>query len=127
VGAQSPDPHTPRPDIVLNLLTTIRRQTAIDPERGAYAHGSLRSMRVLLRDTILLAALDFDSTPSSRALALLASCALAVRRGGTGRNRGRGQVQCLLHADLPTTHPLDATFTREHFTAFAAEVADAHP
>jgi hypothetical protein len=122
-AAQSPDPRMPHPDLILNLLTTVRRQTAINPVTGAYAYGSLRSMRVLLRDTVLLAPLDFDHTPSQRALALLASCALAVRRGGTGRNRGRGDIRLLLHADIPTTHPPDDTFTREQFAHFATEVA----
>ena len=85
-----------QPAEVLESLTTIRRQTAIDEERGAPDKGSLRSMRVVLRETSFCAWLDFAYDPGEDDLALLAACALSVRRGGIGRNRGRGRLSLRL-------------------------------
>lgn len=87
---------------VLQSLTTIRRQTAVDEERGAPERGSLRSMRVLLRDITLTATLSFASDPATQAgaLPLLAACAAELRRGGTGRNRGRGRLQVTLEDEV---------------------------
>ena len=84
------------PADVLEALTTIRRQTAIDEERGAPEKGSLRSMRVMLRQTSFWAWLEFPNDPGADDLALLAACALSVRRGGIGRNRGRGRLSLQL-------------------------------
>jgi hypothetical protein len=81
---------------VLNMLTGIRHQTAMDAETGAPKKNSLRSMRVILRQTVLEAPLHFRTQPSAEDLALLAACTLALRRGGTGRNRGRGRLKAEL-------------------------------
>ena len=81
-----------KPAIVLESLTAIRRQTAINEESAAPEEGSLRSMRVVLRNTSFRAWLDFAEDPEENDLALLAACALSVRRGGVGRNRGRGRL-----------------------------------
>ncbi|HEU4327848.1 MAG TPA: RAMP superfamily CRISPR-associated protein [Roseiflexaceae bacterium] len=121
------------PTVVLDALTTIRRQTARDPETGAPAVGALRAMRVLLRDTALLAALDFTEPPQNDDLALLAAIALGVRRAGTARNRGRGRIRLLLHTvapDGPGAHDepedyADSACTHHHFAAFAALVKGA--
>ncbi len=80
------------PNDVLEALTTIRRQTAIDEVRGAPDKGSLRSMRVVLRGTSFWAWLDFPDNLGEDDLALLAACVLSVGRGGIGRNRGRGRL-----------------------------------
>lgn len=77
---------------VLESLTAIRRQTAVDEETGAPEEGSLRSMRVVLRETPFVARLDFEKDPDETAKALLAACVLSLRRAGTGRNRGRGRL-----------------------------------
>lgn len=82
---------------VLDSLTTIRRQTSIDPQSGTPDEGSLRSFRVVLRDLCFTADLIFEKMPSDEMLSLLAVGALALRRLGSGRNRGRGHVQCTLH------------------------------
>jgi len=87
------------PADVLNSLTTIRRQTAVDDATGAPETGSLRAMRVLLRKTPLVAQLDFDHEPKETHLALLAACVAGLRRAGTGRNRGRGRVQVWLESE----------------------------
>jgi RAMP superfamily len=82
---------------VLDSLTTIRRQTAIDPQSGVADEGSLRSYRVVLRDLCFKADLIFEKLPGNEMLSLLAVGALALRRIGSGRNRGRGHVRCTLH------------------------------
>lgn len=83
------------PNDILESLTAIRNQTAMD-ETGVPEKGSLRAMRVILRGTVFEADLHFPSPPKENALALLAACAKALRRVGTGRNRGRGQVRVTL-------------------------------
>lgn len=82
---------------VLTSLTTIRRQTAMT-ERGAAKENSLRSMRVVLRDTIFEADLHFgeDFAPDSDEIVLLGACCRALQRVGLGRNRGRGKVETKL-------------------------------
>jgi len=114
-----------QPQDVLASLSAIRRQTAMNAKTGAPEEASLRAMRVLLRETDLIAPLDFDAAfpagQQGRTLGLLAACAMAVRRGGTGRNRGRGRVALLLHGSEPINYR-DATFTHTCFNAFADEV-----
>lgn len=95
---------------VLNALTAIRRQTAVDNATGIPETGSLRAMRVLLRNTELTAQLEFAQTPSQNALALLAACAAGLHRAGTGRNRGRGRVRVVLD---------DAKTMNDHLDHFA--------
>lgn len=81
---------------VLETLTALRRQTAMDAETGAPQKDTLRTMRVILRNTILKASLAFTEAPQPDDLALLAACIKAFRRAGTGRNRGRGRVRAEL-------------------------------
>ncbi len=100
---------------VLNSLTNIRRQTAISSENGASLEKSLRTSRVIIRDLRFTAKLLFDEKPTADMLAILAIGTLALRRVGSGRNRGRGYVFCTLH---------DSTgkdITREHFDYFQRE------
>jgi CRISPR/Cas system CSM-associated protein Csm3 (group 7 of RAMP superfamily) len=82
---------------VLSSLTTIRRQTAIDWENGVADKGSLRSFRVVIRELEFQADLLFETQPSDEILSLLSVGTLALRRLGSGRNRGRGHVCCTLH------------------------------
>jgi len=87
---------------VLDAISTIRRQTAIDDETGAPARETLRAMRVLVRDLEFVAPLsiavpllpDDEASPDDEAL--LATCAAAARRLGTARSRGRGRVEMWL-------------------------------
>ncbi|NEP83696.1 MAG: hypothetical protein F6K39_39560 [Okeania sp. SIO3B3] len=80
---------------VLESLTDLRRQTAMD-ETGRPEAGSLRTLRVILRETIFEATLCFQSEPQDLDLSLLSACVLALRRAGLGRNRGRGHLQARL-------------------------------
>ncbi len=81
---------------VLDTLTAMRRQTAMDPVSGVPRQETLRTLRLILRGTIFSARLTFIQEPSDDDLALLAATLKALRRAGTGRNRGRGR----LRADL---------------------------
>jgi len=83
---------------VLESLTAIRRQTA-NTETGVPEEGSLRSSRVLVRDITLSADIEIvqrSGLDMALACALLGACAAALRRGGLGRNRGRGWLDCTL-------------------------------
>jgi len=82
---------------VLSSLTTIRRQTAIDAQNGVADEHSLRSYRVILRELCFTSELIFEKAPTPDMLSLLAVVALALRRVGSGRNRGRGHIRCTLH------------------------------
>ncbi|MBD2295126.1 RAMP superfamily protein [Anabaena sphaerica FACHB-251] len=88
---------------ILESLTTIRRQTAIDTETGISADHSLRSARVILRELIFESnilfetELDENSDDDQDMLALLTVGTLALRRIGSGRNRGKGHVKCSLY------------------------------
>lgn len=91
-----------RPAEVLDSLTTIRRQTAVDEESGTPDDGSLRAMRVLLKGAELHAPLSFDQALKNGdlpVLPLLAACVASLHRGGTGRNRGRGRLRTRLQKD----------------------------
>jgi hypothetical protein len=108
--AKVPNPLT-RED-VLETLTTLRRQTAMDPVTGAPRKETLRSLRLILRGTTFASRLLFLEEPSGDDLPLLAATVKALRRAGTGRNRGHGR----LRAEL-----LDSTgqpVTDTHFEAF---------
>jgi len=81
---------------VLHSLTAIRRQTAMNVE-GAPQKETLRATRVVLRQTPFEAVLTFLADPTEEDLALLAACVKALRRAGTGRNRGRGELEARLY------------------------------
>ena len=89
---------TLNPHDVLTSLTTIRRQTALDNTGVAQDH-SLRSMRAILRTSTFISTITTttDADLSSKQKAVLVAGCYALRRVGTGRNRGRGEVRCRLH------------------------------
>jgi hypothetical protein len=84
------------PAEILDSLTGIRRRSAVDEESESPAEETLRSVRVLVRETeflsplVELRPLDPDDWP------LLAACVAAVRRVGKNRHRGAGHVECSL-------------------------------
>lgn len=81
---------------ILQSLTTIRRQTAIDSKTGVADETSLRSARVVLRELEFTANLSFEVQPDRDTVTLLSVGTLALRRVGSSRNRGLGHVQCQL-------------------------------
>ncbi len=83
------------PTEVLESLTTIRRQTAVNAN-GAADDNSLRAVRLILRETYFEATLTFVQEPAPEDLAFLSACAKALRRAGTGRNRGMGWLRTSL-------------------------------
>lgn len=86
-----------KPTDVLALFTDIRRQTAVDEETGAPDRNSLRSSRVLLRETVLMVSLNVNLPEDDHYVwALLVACIAGLRRGGSGRNRGRGRLEAML-------------------------------
>ncbi len=99
------------PTDVLESLTGIRRQTAVN-EYGAPDHATLRSMRVILRETLLAAELSFTRAPNDDEWALLTAATLGLRALGTGRNRGRGWCQAMLN---------DEAFMRRRWVALSQE------
>ena len=80
---------------ILESLTTIRRQTAIE-ESGVAKENSLRATRVVLRDTPFEASLVFLSTLEPTEKALFAACVKAFRRAGTSKTRGLGKLKAYL-------------------------------
>lgn len=82
----------PAPEKILSTLTAIRRQTRMN-EYGAPDDQTLRATRVIMRGLTFYAPLLFEQEPTDQQRALLAACVLAVRRLGTGRNRGKGRVK----------------------------------
>ncbi len=106
------------PDQVLTALTDIRRQTAMD-ETGKPEPHSLRSIRVILRETVFTAPLYLEPNDSTGPIsdderALLAACVKALRRAGINRNRGSGRLEtALLTADGQPADSLYALFTKE--------------
>jgi len=91
---------TPRE--VLDALTTIRRQTAVNPELDTPKENSLRAQRVILRETVFHAPITALESLTSHDEELLAACAASLRRAGHSRNRGRGWIQVLV-VGLPDT------------------------
>lgn len=108
---------------VLDSLTALRRQTAMD-ETGAPQRNSLRTMRVILRETPFAARLDWLSAPPPKAPWLLAACVSALRRVGTGRHRGRGRVRATLWQDAPWQDGA-TNITLDWLNAFEQEVRGA--
>src|SRR5690606_3999927 len=72
---------------VLASITALRRQTAVG-EDGVPVDGSLRTMRIILRETPFIARLQCARPLTNHEEALLGATVLAWRRAGTGRNRG---------------------------------------
>jgi hypothetical protein len=101
---------------VLDTLTELRRQTAMD-ESGAPRKETLRTMRVILRSLTFEAPLLFQAPPDDDERALLAATVKAFRRAGTGRNRGRGRVRATLHDEQGTE------ITAREFARFSQEVS----
>lgn len=104
------------PEAVLRACTAIRRQTSFNVH-GAPEHGSLRSLRVVLPGMLFESEVVLPDEPSAKQKALLAGCILAWRRGGTGRNRGRGRLRAWLRDES------GSDMTAQWFGMLQSEVA----
>ena len=101
------------PSDVLDTVTDLRRQTAIDAW-GVPQENTLRTMRFILRKTEFWAPLAFVAEAQPDDLALLAACVKALRRAGTARNRGRGRLRAelLSESGKPVTDAMFAEFRK---------------
>lgn len=106
--------------ITLESLTALRRQTAMDAVSGAPLKNSLRTMRVIVRETPFESELTLLNEIQLPQQSLLAACVRAFRRVGSGRNRGRGRVQ----AEIYDRYPADSIqpVTTRWFAQFQREV-----
>lgn len=82
---------------LLNCLTTMRSQTALESDGTAKEH-SLRTQRVLLPELTFVADLTITLDLKDYEKGLLAACVMAMRASGSGRNRGKGAIQASLFA-----------------------------
>ncbi|HHV44873.1 MAG TPA: hypothetical protein GXX57_09455 [Firmicutes bacterium] len=83
---------------VLETLTSVRRQTAIDPDTGAAKEDTLRSTRVINPGQVFVSEITLQTgcNLTSQQLLGLALAASALKYMGTGRTRGLGAVKCYL-------------------------------
>lgn len=105
---------------IVQSLTTLRHQTAVDSQTGTPEEHTLRTMRVILRGTMFEARITFEDGAEAHDLALLAASVMGLQRAGTGRNRGRGRLQAFLFSDAEGRPGTDVTLM--HFADFQKEV-----
>ncbi|MCA9952115.1 MAG: hypothetical protein KDE48_20835 [Anaerolineales bacterium] len=109
------------PHEVLETLTTVRRQTAVDSNpdsetAGAPLEDTLRAVRVIVQGTPFVAVLQLrgenESNKHQDDLALLAACTKAFRRAGSNKTRGYGRLEANLHETLEGEAVTDDYFDR---------------
>ena len=88
------------PAQVLNGLTTIRYQTAVDPATDKPLDKSLRATRVVVRNTIFTVAVLSKQELHPDEFAFLCACAATVRRAGLNRSRGLGHVSLYFEGQM---------------------------
>lgn len=87
-------PHLINKAAVMNALTSIRQQTAID-EQGHARDNSLRTIRVLDPQFCFQGKVEvLKSEWQAEIEALLALSCKNLKRAGSGRNRGWGDISC---------------------------------
>ncbi|MEZ4726045.1 MAG: RAMP superfamily CRISPR-associated protein [Caldilineaceae bacterium] len=106
---------------VLESLTAIRRQTAVDVRSEAPRQETLRALRVIVRQTTFHALLALEDVLTAKErtsdLALLSACDKALRLAGTGRNRGVGEIRVRLQDEA------GQDVTDHYFHTFSKEVS----
>ena len=85
------------PQAVLEALSTIRRQTAIDPTTDSPLRNSLRATRLLMRGLVFWCKVYSDKALVDEDETLLAACCAGLRRGGQNRTRGAGNILVTAH------------------------------
>lgn len=82
---------------ILQALTTLRTRTAIDENTGNASVNTLRTMRVIHKDTVFRCKLELtESEEKKRLEEVLNLCCKGLRHIGLGKTRGLGEVQCEL-------------------------------
>lgn len=81
------------PQAVLESLTTIRYQTAVDASYDIPLENTLRAVRVIIRDTVFTAPVVVQGKLTEQEKTLFVACASALSRAGMSRNRGRGRIK----------------------------------
>lgn len=84
-----------RRDPVIDYFTELRQQTEIDEGSGTAKEHSLRTIRVAKRELDFIGIIE-DETNNSDAGKLLFFASKNLRRFGTKRNRGFGEIECTL-------------------------------
>ncbi len=101
------------PEMILKTFTGIRRQTKIVD--GIASDGSLRTIRVVNKGTIFYGKITLNSNNPDHEKLFSLAC-INLRRLGTKRNRGLGEVVCTLQNDVnlntKTLHELEAVCTK---------------
>lgn len=96
---RSKHPEVFSPEAVLDAFTYIRQQTAIDDDGIAREH-SLRTIRVLKKGLVFAGSIYLDEKSIDKYYAetvdILAISAANLKRFGTKRTRGFGEVFCYL-------------------------------
>jgi hypothetical protein len=92
-------------DDLLDALTIERTLTAIDPERDAPRHETLRTLRALPAGTILVGSVRTDRELSDSQRRLLTDICALTRHAGLHRNRGLGHVRITVRFDEEPTRP----------------------
>ena len=89
------------PGETAEMLSSLRTQTAIEPDSGSAKAKSLRTMRVVNRGLAFRAKIEWDSRWDD----LLQLCVKGLRNMGTGVTRGYGEICCRLDEtdSLPET------------------------
>jgi CRISPR/Cas system CSM-associated protein Csm3 (group 7 of RAMP superfamily) len=89
---------------ILEALTDIRRQTAVDSKSDTPLDHSLRNIRVIIRKTVFHAPVTTDYPLDDKSLALLAACANTVHHAGQNRTRGLGYIKVTLEKLIKYDH-----------------------
>jgi CRISPR/Cas system CSM-associated protein Csm3 (group 7 of RAMP superfamily) len=84
------------PQLVREAFTSVRRQTAVDPERDTPMDNTLRATRVVIRNTVFHAPISSEVPLGDDHLALLSACANTLRHAGMNRTRGLGHLRVTL-------------------------------
>ncbi len=102
---------------VLTAMTSIRKQTRVDDVTGAAKDKSLRSIRTIIREISFYSRFQFTEKPEDDDLGLLYACVHALRRIGTNRNRGMGELS------MTSLSPgAGETLTGDYLTWFSEQI-----
>lgn len=84
---------------ILEAMTTVRYQTAVDALTDKPLDTSLRATRVIVRNTIFEAKILSDKGLNNDQLAYLCACVGTVRRAGLNRSRGLGHIKMYVDSE----------------------------